>query len=52
MNCTGRCLPCHWCRMEENVLEQSKKKEREREGGKKSGLFISVGGLLKDRIEM
>ena len=32
--------------------KKEKKREREREGEKKSGLFLSVGGLLKDRTEM
>ena len=30
INCTGRCLPCHWCRMEENIIEKSKKKKKKR----------------------
>ena len=39
INCTGRCLPCQWCRIEENIIEKRKKKgkerKREREGEKK-----------------
>ena len=31
MNCTGRCLPCHWCKIEENIIEKKKRKKKERE---------------------
>ena len=60
INCTGRCLPCHWCRIEENIIENSKKKkkktkqkkkkekkrEREREGEKK-GFIYFIRRLIK-----
>ena len=43
INCNGRCLPCHWCKIEEEIIEkrsETKKREKDREGEKKNGLFI------------
>ena len=55
INCTGRCLPCHWCRMEENIIEKSqkknkkKKRERKRKRGRKKKWFIYFSRRLIKR---
>ena len=58
INCTGRYLPClryYWCTIEENIIEKTKRKkkeERKDRGREKTGLYSSVGSLLKNRIKM
>ena len=46
-----QCLPCHWCRMEENIIEKRKKKkerrEKEREREKKKWFIYFSRRLIK-----
>ena len=46
INCSGRCLPCLWCRIEENIIEKrtkkkkKKRREKEREREKKKVVYL------------